>query len=123
MSKEYPLYPELSEEGGAEAQALVDKFKEHLKKAAEEVLGDLYCDVAVHIESDSWTNYRNHLMAGLRNYSNRKIQGEYDFAAIRRAIFEEYRDEIIPELNQDLLEENKALKEEIEELRRRGHFH
>lgn len=116
MSDEYPLYPELPEDGGKEAQALVDKFKEQLKKAAEEVIGELYCDVAYHIGSDSWTNYRNELMAGFKNYGNRKIQGEHDFKEIRQAILRNHREDIIEDLNQDMLKEIEGLKKQIESL-------
>lgn len=119
--KEFPLYPSLSEEGQREAQELVDAFKVKLKKAAEDVLGELYCDVAVNIESDSWQNYRNKLMAGFRNYSNRKIQGDYDFAAIRKEIYREFREEIIIDLNQDLVKENESLKKQLEDEREFNH--
>ena len=114
MSKEYPLYPGLPEEGENEAQSLMDKFKEQMKKAADEVLGELYCDVAVYIESDSWSNFRNELMDGFKNYDNRKIQSKYDFKDIRQAILKEHREDIIADLNQDLLEEIESLKGQLE---------
>lgn len=114
MSDKYPLYPELSEEGNKEAQALIDKFKESLIKVADEAIGDFYCDVAVHIESDSWTNYRNEMMDGFRNYDNRKIQGKHDFKIIRQEILKNHREDIIKDLNQDLLKEIETLKKHIE---------
>lgn len=113
MNKEYPLYPTLSEEAKIEAQLIMDRFKEQMGKLCEEVLSQLYCDVSAYIESDHWTNYRNDLLAGFQNYGNRKIQASYDFEKIRRAIFKEYRDEIINDLNQDLVRENEELKELI----------
>ena len=124
MSEEYPLYPKLLEGGAEEAQALIDKFKGELKSAADEVIGRLYCDVAPNIESDSWTNYRNQMMNGFRNYSNRSIQGDYDFKAIRQEIYKEFRDEIIIDLNQDLVKENEDLKEQLMFLREttRGNY-
>ena len=114
MSDEYPLYPELKPPGAEEAQALVDKFKDKLKKTAEEVIGQLYCDVVVHIESDSWTNFRNDLMDGFRNYNNKKVAGEYDFAAIRKEIYKEYREELIADLNQDIVKEVEDLKQQLQ---------
>lgn len=121
--KEFPLFPLLDEAGQKEAQDLVDVFKDKMKKVAEEVLGDLYCDVLVNIESDSWTNYRNKLMAGFRNYGNRHVQGKYDFAEIRREIFSQFKEDIIKDLNQDLLEKvaelEKSLEREREISRRR----
>lgn len=113
---EFPLYPELPDEGGKEAQALVDRFKEQLKEVADEAIGGLYIDVAFHIESDSWGNYRNQLMDGLTNYGNRKLQGEHDFKKIRQSILANHREEIIADLNQDLVEEVESLKKQIEQL-------
>jgi len=112
----FPLYPELPEAGREEAQALIDKFKEQLKKAAHDAISDLYCDVAVFIESDSWGNFRNKLMDGFKNYSNRKLQADYDFKEIRRQIFKEFRADIIKDLNQDLVEENEKLKNDVARL-------
>ena len=117
MSNEFPLYPRLNEPGEEEAQDLVDRFKLKLKEAADEVIGTLYCDVATYIETDSWSNFRNQIMDGFKNYDNRKIQNGYDFKKIRAEIYKEYREDIIADLNQDLLEENEALKKDLEQTR------
>jgi hypothetical protein len=118
MEEQYPLYPELSEEGKKEAQLIIDAFKEKLNKVADEVISEFYCNVAMYIESDAWTNFRNELIDGFKNYDNRKIQGEYDFKQIRQDIYREYRDEIIQDLNQDLVKENESLKKTIEFLQK-----
>ena len=119
--EEYPLYPELSEEGAKEAQALVTDFKRVLRKAAEDAIGDLCCHVAPYIETDSWTNFRNELMDGFRTYDNRKIQAAYDFREIRQAILKHHREDIIDDLNADMVEEIAKLKEHIEWLTRDRH--
>ena len=111
--KEYPLYPRLAPEAEIEAQALMEGFKAKMLALCKETLGQLYCDVSAYIESDHWTNYRNDLLAGLQNYGNRKVQASYDFAKIRRAIFEAYRAEIVDDLNQDLLKEVDDLKKTL----------
>jgi hypothetical protein len=116
--KEYPLYPELSRAGAEEAQQLVERFKEQMKKAADEAISDLYCDIAVHIESDSWTNYRNKLMDGFKDYNNRLVQGEFDFKDIRQQIYKEFREDIIKDLDQDNLKRIADLETEVERLRR-----
>ncbi|HJZ06374.1 MAG TPA: hypothetical protein VJ327_11090 [Patescibacteria group bacterium] len=113
---EYPLYPELSNGAKIEAEALIADFKKKLSKAADEAIGKLYCNIVPFIESDSWSNFRNQIMDGFKNYDNRKIQGEYDFSEIRKQIFIQFREEIISELNQDLVDENNKLKNRIEEL-------
>ena len=114
MNKEYPLFPELSEEAGISAQELINKFKTEMTKVANEVIEDFYCDVVQHIEDDSWTNFRNELMDGFRDYDNRKIQGEYDFKDIRQTILKNHREEIIEDLNSDMLAEIESLKKQLE---------
>lgn len=113
MSKEYPLYPTLSKEAQKEAQDLMEQFKTEMLKVCDATLEKLYCDVSCYIESDHWLNYRNELLDGLCNYNNRKIHGQYDFGKIRKKIYEEYREQLIPDLNQDLLEEIESLKQQI----------
>ncbi len=114
MSADYPLYPDLTEEGKKEADQWLQTFRYRMKKVADEVISETYTSCVEYIESDSWSNFRNELLAGFKNYSNRKIQAEYDFAEIRAAIYKQFRDEIIVDLNQDLLKENEALKKRIE---------
>lgn len=88
-----------------------------LSKAADEAISDLYCNIMPYIQSDSWSNFRNQLMNGFKNYENRKIQAEYDFQGIRKAILEEYREDIIRDLNKDLVEEVEHLKKILEQER------
>jgi len=116
LKAEYPLFPELTEAGKQEAVELIESFKTALKKAAGEVISNLYCDVLQYIESDSWTNFRNDLMSGLTSYPNRRIQGEYDFKKIRKQIFEDFKEEIIKDLDQDNLEKIEELEADIARL-------
>ena len=109
--KEYPLYPKLQDEGEKEAVQVLNAFVKKIKKAAEEAVRDFCVEALPYIESDSWTNFRNEIMDGFRNYNNRKIQDNYDFAEIRKSIYKEFRDDIIADLNQDNLKEIKKLKE------------
>lgn len=116
MIDEFPLYPDLPEEAEKEAVALIESFKEQLVKAAKEAISHLYTDIMPYIKSDSWQNFRNQIMDGYKNYSNRIIQADYDFKEIRAAIFKQYKNEILPDLNQDLVEENNKLREDIKRL-------
>ena len=118
MSEEYPLFVNVSDEAVTDAQDLIDSFKAQMKKVAEAAISDLYVDISDWIESDSWTNVRNVMLDALCNYGNRKIQGKYDFAKIRAKIFEDFHDDIINDLNQDLVEANAALKERIQAMLR-----
>ncbi len=115
--EKYPLYPNLSEEGKVEAQKLLESFMENMKKAADETIGKLHYSLIHDIESDSWSNFRNDLMDGFKNYDNRKIQNRYDFKKIRQSILKEHREDIINDLNQDMLEEISSLKKQIEDLK------
>jgi len=110
------FYPELSEAGAKEAQALIDSFKVAMHKAADEVLGKLYCDVAIHIESDSWTNYRNKLVSAFSGYGDSLTHHEYDFKSLREGIFKQFKDEILRDLNQDNLREIESLKKQVADL-------
>ena len=125
MTKQYPLFPLLSEEGEIEAQKLIDAFKvkitKVIKDVTEETIGELYCDIVPYIGSDSWINYRNDLMDGFKDYNNRKIQGDYDFKEIRQTILKEHQVDIIKDLNQDMLEKIKKQKETIEFLQNVRH--
>ena len=122
MSDENQLYPKLSETAQAEAQALIEQFKAQMLRVCEETLSTLYTDVAVWIESDSWGNFRNQVVAGMKGYGEPKIREAYDFVKIRQAILKEHRADIIEDLNQDMVQEIAALKKRIEYLEeaRRG---
>lgn len=114
---EYPLFPELTEQGKQEAQELMNKFEKKLKEKALEIMRDVasefYCDILNEVESDHWTNYRSKLLKGLCNYSNKQKQGSYDFDRIRKAIYENHKEEIVKDLNQDLLAEIEDLKRQL----------
>ena len=116
MSNEYPLFPQLPEEAQKEAVQLLGQFKDEMRKIADQVISDFYSDIMPYIESDTWTNFRNELLVGFKDYGNRKVQAEYDFKSIRQAIYRLHRDEIIADLNQDLVEEVKALKHQVAQL-------
>ncbi len=117
MNPETSFYPELPESGRAEAQKLIDKFKVKLKSAAEDAITELYCDILPYIESDSWTNFRVKLLNDFKDYKN-KVHAEHDFREIRKKIYDENKDEIIKDLNQDLVLEMESLKKTIEDLQR-----
>jgi ribosomal protein S17E len=108
-TKQEVFYPELSEQGAKQAVELIEKFKDQLTKHAEEAIDALYMDIMPFIEADSWANYRSQIVSGLSNYNNKDTY-PYDFQRIRTAIFKQYKDEILKDLNQDLVKENEMLK-------------
>jgi arginyl-tRNA synthetase len=104
------LYPALSEQGQKEAQIIIDRFREKMKKVCDETLSEFYVDVSAYIESDHWTNYRNQIMNGLKGYEG---DLRYDYKGARAVILKEHREEIIKDLNQDLLAEIDDLKAQL----------
>lgn len=121
----YPFYPELNEAGNDEAQMLMDKFKADAKKVLDNLLDDylgtVYTDLLPSIESDSWTNYRNKMMDGFRNYNNRLVQSQHDFKTIRQEIYKEFRDDIVKDLDQDNLQKISELQIQIKYLQESLH--
>lgn len=117
MTKEYKLYPTLTEQGKEEAQKIMDSFKPQLKKMMDEVLSDLYIDVSYYIESDHWTNYRNALMDGFKGYTGGKPDHAYDYKELRQAIYRNHKEEIVADLNADLVLENERLQKLVDDLR------
>lgn len=61
--------PDLTEEGLAKAQKLLNSFKkrmvETIKDVSEECLRDMYCEVLPYIEGDCWSNLRTHAENGI----------------------------------------------------------
>jgi len=106
--------PKLTEEGKIEAALLVKKIVENIKKELDD--NSFYCDIPLYIESDSWNNFTNSLLEGLKDYSSAKVIHAYDFKKIREVMLRDFRDEIINDLNQDHLIEIKVLKERIKTL-------
>jgi len=109
-------YEGLSEPGVKEAEKIIEAFKEKLSIAAEQAISDLYINIGEYIESDSWTNYQNYLMDGLKGY---KKSGRWDWDSVREKIFTDHREEIIKDLNQDLLKEIERLKASVKYLEER----
>ena len=116
MSEEYPLYPELTEQGKEECQRIMDSFKPKIAAMIDNLLGELYTDVSYYVESDHWTNYRNALMDGFMGYGNNSGKHSHHYKKLRQAIYRNHKDEIVKDLNQDLLAEIEELKSRIEDL-------
>lgn len=110
------LYPDISEEAKKELELLLSDFQQKILNQVKEIQSDFYTEIAPHIESDVWTNIRIKILDGLKNYKYaNKIFG-YDYKLIRKQIFEENKEEIIKDLNEDLLFKIKSLEEEIRNL-------
>jgi len=121
------LYPKLSEEAEKEAELYLQEFKEKMVKGVENIVNDTLSKVYVsclgYIETDAWHNFRNELLDGFKGYKNAKIHQKYDFVKVRKQIFEENREEIIKDLNQDLLDEIEDLKNTIKLMNENRYYH
>jgi hypothetical protein len=104
------LYPELNEQGKLEAQKVIDQLRVEMAKVCEKVISQFYIDISCYIESDHWTNYRNSIMNGLKNYGG---DNRYDYKKVREEILKEHREEIIKDLNADLLDTIEDLKAQL----------
>ena len=110
-------FPELSEQGKEQAQALVDKFKKRMTSVANEVLGNLYTDVLIYIETDAWTNYRENIRVAMENKyrQNETATSEDAWArSIREAIYVQFKDELEKGIIADLNKRIKFLEECLE---------
>lgn len=113
MTDEYK--PLLCEQGEKDAQAFLDSFKERMRKIVDEVMRDAYVECMPWIEADSWGNMRNHMLSWLQGY--RELPN-WDRKRVREAIYKEYREDIIRDLNQDHIERIKELEKWLEEERK-----
>jgi NADPH-dependent 7-cyano-7-deazaguanine reductase QueF-like protein len=114
MEKQNQFYPELEGNGAQQAAELMVRFEESMKKAVikiiEDYSTDFYTKYIPHIQSDAWSNYRLSILNTLKNYPAVKADFPYDAQSIRKAIYENHKQEIVNDLNQDLLKEIEELK-------------
>ena len=104
-------------------QELVDTFKLKLKKAAEEVLSDLYTDVSSYASSDAHMNFYNYLKDELRESFIKEVSekyGHYSWAhSIRMELMKIYPEILSNKIIEDLQEQIKSLKDTIQQLHER----
>lgn len=113
------FYPELSEDGVKQAEAVLEAFRSKIKSAVQNAVSDvadeLYFHYADHIQTDAWTNFRTSIERSALDYGNIRQTG---FGReVRRKMLDEHRAEIIDDLNADLLDQIKSLEELVESLR------
>ena len=105
-----------------EQQALIDRFKNKLKLALEDVLGSMYCDVSIHADTDAHTNYLNYLKDHFKESLTQEIVDGYSHYSwahgIRMQLLEKYPEKIGSKIISDLQDKVKSLEDHIEQLRR-----
>jgi hypothetical protein len=114
MSEEiHDRFPEISEKGKEQAIKLVEDFKKQVQEIANKAVGDLYCDILPHIETDAWTNFRTSILRDLCDYSN-SVESPYDYKRIRESLYAEHKEAIDKDLNQDLLNQIEQLQKDLQ---------
>lgn len=109
-------YPRLTPEGEAEAQRIMDVFRRKMRAISDDVLGDLYTDVAQYIESDSWTNFRNHFISSFRRLDP-AFCGVYNLRELARVIAKENPELVGKYVNEGNIERIRQLEDTIKFLR------
>lgn len=108
---------ELPEKAKEEMQELLNAFKDEAVKKLTDSLRDVYTDIGLYIETDSWINYRHELQRAME--SDQEWLRESHFGKkFRATILREHKDTLISLINSDLLREVKELKEQIERMHR-----
>lgn len=117
---ENQLYPTLTEDGKKESELLMQRFEKELNDHAVRIIRnittDFYSGISYNVESDHWQNFRQKIVNGICDYRNSE-KFPYDFKRIRKAIYEEHKEAINNDLNQDHLKEIERLNAIIRDLK------
>lgn len=101
---------------------LIDRFKDRMKDACEDVLATLYCDVLNYADTDANTNYRNYLRNKFRESFRKEIAEDYNHYSwahdIRMLIYNEHKEQLQNKIIEDLQDRIKSLEDHIEQLRK-----
>lgn len=92
---------------------ILGSFKSEIKKAQDEALDKVYCElIPEYYEDELIQNIRTNTIHNLVHSDKRK---GFNWKEIRKKILEENKEDITNEIISELMEENKQLKEQIEE--------
>lgn len=106
---EYPQVPERFQE---DIVRLVDGVKKKIRTAIEDVLGDVYVDIAPYIEGDLQQNWREKVRSAMHYRAVRDIGSEEDIHSkmLRQTIMDEHRVELEKGLIADLTRQRDEYK-------------
>ena len=103
-------------------QEIMDAAKDKLKKVCEDVLGEIYIDVAYYADQDANINYINKLREELAEEFMSEIKEKYTYYSwahhMRMALLKESPEIISNKIIEDLRDKIKSLEDHIEQLRR-----
>lgn len=109
----------------AEAKKHLEAFKIQFVDSAKRIMSDINASYLPFIESDAWTNYRQHLQDCMEQeymQNSRDVRTSEQLWAknIRTRILDENREELIQGIIRDQLAQIEQLKEQLNQ--RRSNF-
>lgn len=108
------MYPELSEQGAKNTQAIVDKFKTQLEELINNTLYSFTCNIGNEIvNDDSWIDVREKTKQALCAYNDTESYSCVNWQTVRRKILEENREVVVNDIILDKEKEIKELQEQI----------
>lgn len=94
------------------------KIAATIRDEADKILSNCYTDYGMFLETDAWTNYREHLKkelaGGFYKTATDSEDGNWG-RRVREMIMVEHREELIKALNADLVEQNERLRQELKQ--------
>jgi hypothetical protein len=105
-------------------QRILSEFTDRFKKLADEILGQVDAEYLPWVETDLVMNERQRVIAALTSQWNQPNRDDFIISSseareLRARIFEENRDAIIAELNQDSLKKIEELEQTIKIIEKR----
>lgn len=116
VSKVSPKLWPLRGEARAAVEEWVAEFAKEVASMAEEIFLDVAYELPLLAEGKAWDSFRDNLLAVFVGEWRERPQ---EWEKLRDQLFSTYKDEILAEISQQIVEENSKLKEEVEVLRQR----
>lgn len=107
-------YPKLSEKGQQDFDDIISMAKLRMLDVCKESLGEVYIDICEHIESDSWTNFRNQFVDAFMRLDE-NFCGVYNLRKMAMKIAETYPEKLAGLINEKNVDEIEMLKKVIED--------
>jgi hypothetical protein len=120
------MKPELSEKAHAELKEFIERTKKSICDKLRDEIGAIestcYTDYGLHLDSDTWMNYREKLRHALQGGFYKEVLNSEEgrwARSVRDFIFLEHREELEKCLSADLVKKIEELNAEIERLNKR----
>ena len=115
-SKVSPKLWPLRGEAREEVEAWIVELAKAIGTMAEEIFLDVAYELPLLAEGKAWDSFRDNLLAVFVGEWRERPR---EWEKLRDQLFRTYKNEILAEISQQIVEENSKLKEEVEVLRQR----